>query len=148
MCLSLRALKPRSAAYPDGLHTIGDHIRTIRLNRGLLQKEAALFIGVNTMTLWGWENYQREPTIRLWKGIIHFLGYYPFAQEKLEEKLLAYRRTHGLSQEELASRLGVDPQSVARWETGKEPQGERCNQAIEKLLDSTMQGGIGEPGGG
>lgn len=134
MHLSLRASKPRAAAYPEELCTVGDHIRTVRLNRGLLQKEAALLIGVDTMTLWGWENDEREPTIRLWKGIIRFLGYYPFAHKKLEEKLLAYRRTHGLSQEELAARLGVDPQSVARWEAGEKPHFERCRAVLEAIL--------------
>ena len=33
-------------------------------------------------------------------------------------KIKAYRKRHGLSQEELARRLGIDRSSVAKWESG------------------------------
>ena len=37
---------------------------------------------------------------------------------KLDEKILYYRRRARLSQEELASRVGVSRQAVSKWETG------------------------------
>ena len=36
----------------------------------------------------------------------------------LSEKLLALRTEKGLSQEDLAEKLGVSRQSVSKWETG------------------------------
>lgn len=33
-------------------------------------------------------------------------------------KIREYRERHGLSQEELARRLGIDRSSVAKWESG------------------------------
>ena len=35
---------------------------------------------------------------------------------KIANRLLAYRRTHGLSQEELAEKIGVSRQAVSKWE--------------------------------
>jgi transcriptional regulator with XRE-family HTH domain len=34
------------------------------------------------------------------------------------EQLVAFRETHGLTQQELADRLRVDRVTIARWETG------------------------------
>ena len=36
----------------------------------------------------------------------------------LSEKILYYRKAAGLSQEELAARVGVSRQAVSKWETG------------------------------
>ena len=38
---------------------------------------------------------------------------------KLSEKIIRLRKGRGLSQEELAERLGVSRQAVSRWETGE-----------------------------
>ena len=37
----------------------------------------------------------------------------------LSEKILSYRKSAGLSQEELAARVGVSRQAVSKWETGE-----------------------------
>ena len=37
----------------------------------------------------------------------------------LSEKILYYRKAAGLSQEELAARVGVSRQAVSKWETGE-----------------------------
>lgn len=37
---------------------------------------------------------------------------------KLSEKILYYRKKAGLSQEELAGRVGVSRQAVSKWELG------------------------------
>ena len=36
----------------------------------------------------------------------------------LSEKILYYRKSAALSQEELAARVGVSRQAVSKWETG------------------------------
>ena len=37
---------------------------------------------------------------------------------KLSEKIIRLRKGRGLSQEELAERLGVSRQAISKWETG------------------------------
>ena len=37
---------------------------------------------------------------------------------KLYEKITLYRKKNGLSQEELAEKIGVSRQAVSKWETG------------------------------
>lgn len=129
-------MKLPSKDYPDELACVGDYIRTARTDRGLTQVEAAALIGVDTETIYRWELRGHEPVVSAWRGIVQFLGFYPFKQETLAEHLLAYRRRHGIKQEVLAERLEVDPGSVRRWEAGKEPKNERCLSAIAKLLDA------------
>lgn len=91
------------------------------------------------MTLWGWENYDRCPNIRAWAGAILFLGYYPFQEETIAERLLSYRRTHGLSGNELAQKLEVDPTTLGRWERGYEPKDARCIAAVDKLFEQGVE---------
>ena len=38
---------------------------------------------------------------------------------KFEERLIALRKERNLTQEELANKIGVTPQSVSKWETGQ-----------------------------
>lgn len=38
---------------------------------------------------------------------------------KIEEKILTLRKQHGLSQEQLAEKIGVSRQSISKWELGE-----------------------------
>ena len=109
--------------YPKTLATLGDHIRARRLDRGLLQKEVALTLGVNLNTVTGWEKNRLSPMTAQLPRIIAFLGYTPPPYDKipdtLGERIRLYRLTHGLSQERFADFLGVDESTVFHWEYGK-----------------------------
>ncbi len=118
--ISISAPRPPDAAYPTEVKTIGDHLRVRRLEMGLIQSEVAQRIGVTVSTIWNWESGRCEPDIRMWAGVIRFLDGYPFPTETPAEQLIAYRRQNGLSQEELAVQLGVDPATLGRWERGGE----------------------------
>src|SRR5579872_2299780 len=48
--------RPKSLNYPNALNTLGDHLRKRRLDLGLLQKQVAAEIGVNTLTVCNWES--------------------------------------------------------------------------------------------
>jgi transcriptional regulator with XRE-family HTH domain len=99
---------------------MGDHIRRKRLDLGLTQKEAARKIGVDDVTLRHWENHQTSPQTYLIPRVVSFLGYLPYVSAKsFSEWLRNCRRALGLSQRQLAEKLGMDESTVRGWETGR-----------------------------
>lgn len=114
----LKAQKPRNPAYPARLETIGDHLRTKRLDEGKYLREVAKEIGVAKETLHDWELNKSKPIIYSYPGILRYLGYDPFFQnpEVPGEQLRHYRRVHGLTQSDLADHLGVNVHTIGRVE--------------------------------
>ena len=100
--------------------SVGDHIRQTRLRLGLLQKEAAERLGVNSWTVLNWERGHTEPPMVSIPAILKFLGYDPFPQPRtLPQRLLAKRREMGWSIKEAAEFAGVDSGTWANWERGQ-----------------------------
>ena len=99
---------------------MGDHIRKKRLKTGLMQKEVAERLSVNTWTILNWERSHTEPPIASIPAIMEFLGYNPFPQPMtLPQRLLAKRREMGWSIKEAAGAVGVDPSTWGNWERGQ-----------------------------
>lgn len=119
--MSLKAPKPKSPSYPNVLNTLGNHIRKKRLELGLFQREVAKQIGVNEITIYNWERQRTAPTLSSIPKALKFLGYEPLNTDSqdLGQKLRTFRRLRGLTQKTLAKRLGVDPTTLARWESEK-----------------------------
>jgi transcriptional regulator with XRE-family HTH domain len=117
------------------LATIGDHLCKRRLDLGLLQRQVAELLGADQCTVTNWELNRTKPVLRFLPGIIRVLGYTPWtAGPSLGERLLAYRRDRGLSQELMARRLGIDPGTLSRWERGlRTPAGRYARRAAAFL---------------
>ena len=132
----LTARKPSSLPYPAQLDTLGDHLRKRRLDLGLLQREVAERLGVTASTIWNWEANHSSPQLRLIPRIIAFLGYDPHSTSSgsLGVRILAFRRTQGMSQKGLAYRLGVDPSTLGKWERGHGQPSKRFLPGLEGLL--------------
>ena len=143
--LALRAQKPPLATYPRDLKTVGDHVRKRRLDLGLLQRDAAERLGVHKMTVNNWENNRRSPQLRFVPRIIEFLGYIPYdAQpEALGKRIVLWRRTLGLTQRELACRLGVAPSTLGRWERDKGKPSRGLFERLDAFLAS-LAADVGE----
>jgi len=63
------------------------------------------------------------------------------------DNLIALRRFHKLTQEELAEKIGVSRQAVAKWESGdSQPDVERFRQ-LAKCFDVSMDDLAGESSG-
>ncbi len=134
--ITLAAKKPRDPAYPRELKTIGDHLRKRRLDLNLLQKDVAKQIGADTTSLWAWETNRKEPALRFYPSIIEFLGYHPLesGNESLAQEIKRHRYLHGLSQEQLAAMLQVDPGTVSDWEAGRIRPSEKNRHRLELFL--------------
>ncbi|MBU1700199.1 MAG: transcriptional regulator [Candidatus Eisenbacteria bacterium] len=115
--LTLRTPKPLDRAYPTELQTIGDHVRKRRLDLGLTQQEVALMMGVNKTTIFNWEAGRVAPDLHALPEVLKFLGYDPRPQaDTFPERIRQLRQGLGLSLEELAAKIGVDPSTIQKWE--------------------------------
>ncbi len=75
--LTFSAKRPVNPAYPAKLETLGDHLRKVRLDRGLSQPEVARQLVVTTDTVTNWELNRYKPQVRFLERIVRFLGYRP-----------------------------------------------------------------------
>ncbi len=105
---------------PTEAKTVGDHIRRKRLGLKMLQREVAEKLGVVVASICNWEANESQPDFRWMPAVIQFLGYNPLPEAKtIAEKLVRQRTTLGLSQKDAATKLWVDPGTLARWERGE-----------------------------
>ncbi|WP_425057491.1 helix-turn-helix domain-containing protein [Roseateles toxinivorans] len=117
--------------------TIGEHLKHVRLAKGLLQREVAKEIGVSKDTVANWEKGQTTPPVCLGPRIFDFLGYCLLADGvDLESRMAAYRVRRGLTMDAAASLLGVDPGSWSAWERGIVVPWPRFLIQIERQLRS------------
>jgi len=103
------------------MRTWGDYIKVRRLDLKLTKVQLSVNLNVSDVTIYLWERNKVRPSLAQIPKIIEFLGRDPFEKraENLGDKLREYRRIHGLSQNKLAERLGIDETTVAGWEKGK-----------------------------
>ena len=135
--LEFRAKKPQSAAYPAELKTYGDHLRARRLELGLLQRQVGDEIAVDECSIYNWENNRAVPAVRVIPKIIQFLSYCPYTPGlPISGQLTLWRHSLGLSQEEIAKRIGVDHTTLRRWETGRRQPAPKYVGRIKAFIDS------------
>jgi transcriptional regulator with XRE-family HTH domain len=118
--VSLKCLKPLRF-YPLVYDSIGDHLRKKRLDLKLFQKDVAAIIGASEASVNNWEANNALPSIAYMPQIIKFLGYLPYdnTAKTMGGRIRMAREALGLSQEKLACKLGIDPTTIRRWESGK-----------------------------
>ena len=129
----LKTLKPRPwVLLPT---TLGEHLKKRRIEQGLLQRDVQDRFNLDKETYANWEKDRYYPAMRHWPGIIEFLGGDPNPKPStIGQRLLTYRRHHGLSRSALAAILGVDDTTLWRWETDHwKPKGKRHIDAIRRL---------------
>ena len=135
--LTLRATKPRNPAYPEHMESLGDHLRQRRLDLRMHQKDVARIVNVSTSTVTNWEKNRTTPRLHFLPKIYEFLGGNPVRGNatSLGEILKQYRIQKGLSMRRLATELGVDPGTLAKWEKGyHEPRGK-----LKELMNSFLE---------
>lgn len=130
--LTLKAQKP--SLIPQNPQSIGEHIRKRRLEQNLFQADVARLIGVEETSIYNWESNRSNPSIKNIPEIIKFLGYLPniYPNKTLGEKLIYYRKVHGLSQKKLAVKLGIDQGTLRRIEKNSSAS---KKSLIQKIID-------------
>jgi len=95
---------------------------------------------VNQRTYENWEKGKYGPELRFFPAIIGFLGYDPSPLPvSLAERIEATRRREGISQRELARKLGLDPTTVWAWETGRV---QRPYPRLTRLFEEYVEGKV------
>lgn len=110
--------------------TIGQKIKATRKNAGLTQKELAQKMGLSFQSIAQWENDLRKPKIETLKKIADALEcpIDTFTVDDLSEEIpspeLISKKIHdcrtaaGLTQQELAEKIGLDGATIGKYERG------------------------------
>ncbi len=104
----------------------------------LQQKEVAQMIGVDECSIYNWENNRNSPRVQHIPKINEFLGSLPHSVQPktLGEMIVHSHRIRGLSQENLAHYLGVDPGTLANWEQDKRRPLKRYMEKLNTFFTS------------
>jgi transcriptional regulator with XRE-family HTH domain len=139
---SLRLTKARTPSlprgYPQNPRSVGEHLRKVRLDRGLPQRTVAEALGVRVETVRMWEAGRARPLPRHHSRLVRFLGDDPEpAGSGRGERIRARRRRLGLTQAELAAALGIDEGTVNDLERGHRRVSRRILALAEGFLAGT-----------
>ncbi len=101
-----------------------------------LAPEVAKLLDVDECTVINWEKHRTKPQLHAIPEIIGFLGYDPSegCPKTLGERVLQYRKSCGVSQKELANRIGIDPTTLSRLERNWV----RCSPSILKKVSAFL----------
>ena len=123
---------PINPAYPAELNTLGDHLRKVRLDRGLSQPDVARILKVTTDMVTCWELNRNQPTAKFAKAIIDFIGYFPFQSTSMGEQLYYARLITGKTQKQVADLIGCDESNLRRIELD---QRKPTPKTLQKILE-------------
>lgn len=134
--LTKKAPKPKGISYPENPQTLGEFIRRQRIDHGLLQREVAELIGIDSDTLSGWELGRAAPEVRYRPAIYAFLGFCPFDSSwSFGQRLRAAREAQGLSVEHAGRVLGLDSGTIRRAESRDGRISALGIRAVRRILD-------------
>jgi transcriptional regulator with XRE-family HTH domain len=132
----LHAHKPLPVGYPREVKTIGDHIKKMRLDRGLTKSQVAGLLGVTCHAVSDWEANLVSPAVKLIPKVIDFLGYAPFGDITTmseSDRIRACRKLLGLTLRQAADQLNVCPATLSSWERGKRVSRKEHREALESF---------------
>ncbi len=115
-----------------------DELRRRRVHAGLTQEAAAGLLGVSRWTYRHWEGGQHTPLAERLPEIATVLGCDPHDLVDAPTTLADFRTVVGLTQSDVAERLGVSRHTVAAWEQGRMPISPKHHGALAVVLHIAM----------
>ena len=111
-----------------------DELKRRRIHAGLTQEAAAELLGVSRWTYRHWEGGQHAPLAQRLPGIAEMLDCDVVDLVSMPTTLAEYRTVAGLTQADVAARLGVSRHTVAAWEQGHMPIAAKHHEALAAAL--------------
>ena len=139
--LNLKSAKPKSSQHPKQIITVGDELRSVRLERGLTQQQVAKMIDVNRNFVYEVELGHYTNTIYALHKLYFFLGYIPTTlriTSGLRGKLLEHRIINGYTYNDVAQKIGLDKSTIARFERGENIKKENDDRISKYLLSNKL----------
>lgn len=146
----------RGISIPKEPKTIGEFLRKRRLELGIFQSEAALKLGVSTVTLSRWECGKVYPTWPQQPSVTAYLGHNPFTDPALgkpkgnESQRVAFLgsgESQNLGQQivshclkmrktirKFAEEAGISSKTIWNWKTGRRQPSRAAHKRIAELL--------------
>jgi DNA-binding transcriptional regulator YiaG len=94
---------------------------------------------VDLATVLDWEKDRTTPGARRMAAVCRFLGCLPGGVgEGLPGRLRAARQVLGLTQDDHARQLGVDPETLRRWEHGRRRPPTRLAAIVASTMDAIL----------
>ena len=126
--------------------TLGERLLNKRLEKGLLQKEVAVLLGVSEDAYRFWENGSAYPRIKYFPKIIEFLGYIPIELDttSLSGKITLYRHLHGLTYKEFGKLFNFDGTTIRSWELEEFKPFKATLNRVDEWLNSKLHNYINE----
>jgi transcriptional regulator with XRE-family HTH domain len=127
-------LKPKD--FLDHPRTLGEHIKKVRRERGLLQRDVAKSLRVDSMSIVNWERDRTKVGARFVPAIIRWLGYDPLPKARsIGEWIVIGRTRRGMARRQLARVLRWDEGTLRQYEENRaEPDARRLAQ-LHLVLD-------------
>jgi len=121
--------------YPDNLEHICDHVRKMRLDRGLNRTTVAAELEIDSVSLKNWEEGRTETEVRFYPRIIQWLGYNPLPEGGTRgERIRNERLRRGWSRKQLARVTAVDEATIGRMESDTPRLARRLIQVVLHVL--------------
>jgi transcriptional regulator with XRE-family HTH domain len=102
---------------------------------GLSQRKCAIRLGIALSSLSNWERSAYPPDPKRLPAVYDFLGYSLVGDQRpLRERLRAWRVARGLTQRQVARRLGVATRTVRRLEGTNTRPSVELRSAVQRVL--------------
>ena len=117
--------------------SLGDMIRRARLDRNISIQKLSEIFGASVSSIENWENNRNQVSLKFKPKVFEFIGICPFdASLAIGARLKERREFFGLTSNQLASVLGVNPNSVSAWEQGAAKPNSRGIEKIKQFLST------------